>query len=568
MWAPAAAGVNVVIGEDRNAMTREAGGWWSAAIEGAGAGTDYLFSVDGGEPRPDPRSAHQPYGVDGPSRVVDHSAYEWSDTAWRGLPHSAAVIYELHVGTFTPEGTFDAATARLDHLSSLGVSAVELCPVNEFSGERGWGYDGVDLFAPHHGYGDPDSLKRFVDACHASGMAVILDVVYNHLGPAGNYLDTFGPYFTSRYSTPWGPAVNFDGPDSYEVRRFVADNVLLWLRDYRFDGLRIDAVHAILDMSAVNILEQVAAEVSELEATSGRTKFLIAESDLNDPRVVTERDANGYGIDAQWSDDFHHSLHALATGDQAGYYADFGSVGDLAKALTSAFVYDWRYSPFRARMHGRAPRGLPGHRFLAYMQDHDQVGNRARGERSSELMSPGLLKVAAALVIMSPFVPMLFMGEEWGARTPFQYFTSHPGEALGRAVSEGRRAEFAAFGWDTADVPDPQDPETFARSKLDWAELNHDSHCRILEWHRSLIELRRSEPDLNDFDLAGVSVAHSDEDRWLVLRRGSIVVACNFSQDPQMVPGPGSVEVLLASDEGGEQAAMAGESVLIYRTGP
>ena len=570
MWAPDAGRVDVVIGDERHAMQEHGRGWWRASIPSAGPGTDYMLSVDSGKPRPDPRSPWQPEGVQGPSRVVDGDSYTWRDAGWTGLPHSAAVIYELHVGAFTEEGTFDAAAERLDHLDELGVNAVELCPVNEFSGEWGWGYDGVDLFAPHHAYGDPDSLKRLVDACHARGLAVILDVVYNHLGPAGNYLSTFGPYFTDRYSTPWGQAVNFDGPGSYEVRRFVVDNALMWLRDYRFDGLRIDAVHAILDTSAVHILEQMAMEVAALEATTGRAKFLIAESDLNDPRVVRERGAGGYGVDAQWSDDFHHSLHALLTGERTGYYSDFGSVADVAKALRQAFVYDWRYSSFRRRMHGRAPIGLPGHRFLAYLQDHDQVGNRARGERSSALMSTSLLEVAAALVTTAPFVPMLFMGEEWGASTPFQYFTSHPDRELGRAVSEGRRREFRGFGWDPEKVPDPQDPETFRRSKLDWSEVDEEPHKAILEWHRGLIALRRSTPDLNDYDLAGVGVDYSEEGRWLVMSRGSIVVACNFSPDVRTVPVPEDAELLLASVRPGTNGprTLAGESVAVYRKAP
>ena len=379
-------------------------------------------------------------------------------------------IYELHVGTFSPEGTFDGAAARLDHLVDLGVDVVELLPVAQFPGRHGWGYDGVDLYAPHDPYGGPDGLKRLVDACHARGLAVVIDVVYNHLGPAGNYLAEFGPYFTDRYTTPWGTAVNLDGPDSDPVRDFVVGNALMWVRDYHADGLRLDAIHAIVDTSAVHILEELRAQVEALAAELGRQVFLIAESDLNDPKIVHRPELGGYGIDAQWSDDFHHALHAVLTGERTGYYADFGSLDHLAKSLRQAYVYDGGYSPHRRRRHGRSPAGLPPTRFLGYLQNHDQVGNRATGERSSMLLSTGLLKVAAAIVLLGPFVPMLFQGEEWAASTPFLYFTDHDDPELGEAVSEGRRREFAAFGWSPEQVPDPQAPETFEASVLRWDE--------------------------------------------------------------------------------------------------
>ncbi len=439
-------------------MNSEQNGYWRCDCSGAGHGTDYAFVLDGGDPLPDPRSPWQPYGVHGRSRVLDHSRFQWSDAGWRPPVLSSAVIYELHIGTFTPEGTFDSAVGRLEYLKQLGITHVELMPVAEFSGAWGWGYDGADLFAPHHAYGGPDGLKRFVDACHAAGLAVLLDVVYNHLGPSGNYLSRFGPYFTTRYSTPWGPAVNLDGAGSSEVRRFFCDNALMWLRDYHFDGLRIDAIHAFVDHSAVPFLEQLAGEVKRLQAHLGRSLVLIAESDLNDPRVVTPTEAGGYGIDAQWSDDFHHALHSVLTGERAGYYQDFGTLGDVARALENAFVFDGRHSLYRGRPHGRKPEGLPGWRFLGYLQTHDQVGNRAQGERSSRLMNVGRLKIGAAIVLCAPFIPMLFQGEEFGADTPFQYFTNHEEPELARAVSEGRRKEFAAFGWKVADIPDPQDP--------------------------------------------------------------------------------------------------------------
>jgi maltooligosyltrehalose trehalohydrolase len=378
----------------------------------------------------------------------------------------ASLIYELHVGTFSPEGTFDGVRAKLDHLVDLGVDAIELMPVAEFPGERGWGYDGVDLFAPHHTYGGPEGLARLVDACHARGVGVILDVVYNHLGPAGNFLERFGPYFTSAYATPWGKAINFDGPNSGPVRDFFCDNALFWLEDYHIDALRLDAIHAILDTSAKHILEELAERVDKLSSRLGRHLHLIAESDLNDPKIIRSRDAGGYGIDAQWSDDFHHALHAILTGERQGYYADFGSLADLASALTRGFVYGGRYSASRRRVHGRPLGGVPLGRLLGYMQTHDQVGNRAMGERSSALMNSSKLKIGAALVFVSPFVPMLFQGEEWAASSPFLYFTDHRDAELGRAVSEGRRREFATFGWRPQEIPDPQAAETFARSKL------------------------------------------------------------------------------------------------------
>jgi maltooligosyltrehalose trehalohydrolase len=431
----------------------------------------------------------------------------------------------------------------------LGVTHIELMPVAEFSGTHGWGYDGVDLYAPHHAYGEPDDLKRLVDATHARGLAVILDVVYNHLGPAGNYLARFGPYFTQRYATPWGEAINFDGPQSDEVRQFFCDNALMWLRDYHFDGLRIDAVHAILDTSAIHFLEQLACEVGELQAQTGRHLALIAESDLNDPRIIRPREIGGYGMHAQWSDDFHHALHCVLTGERAGYYRDFGSLADLAKALQRVFVYDGRYSAFRRRRHGRPPSGLSGHSFLGYLQTHDQIGNRAKGERSSHLMSAGRLKIAAALVLTAPFIPTLFQGEEWGATSPFLYFTDHDDPELARNVTEGRRREFAAFGWNPEEIPDPQAVETFERSKLKWSEHEAEPHAGLLAWHRRLIELRREIPALSDGRLDRVGVNFDEEGKWLVVRRGPVAVACNLNQMTRQVPvpaKPGS-RLLLAS---------------------
>ncbi|HEX7167845.1 MAG TPA: malto-oligosyltrehalose trehalohydrolase [Acidimicrobiales bacterium] len=559
VWAPkAATGVDVLLrdgGDDdgggggrRVAMEDAGGGWWQADVGDAGPGTRYSFSIDGGPGRPDPRSMSQPDGIDGPSEVVDHGAFEWTDDGWRGVPLASSVVYELHVGTFTPEGTFVAAIEKLPHLASLGVDVVELLPVAEFSGDRGWGYDGVDLFAPHHAYGGPDGLKRFVDAAHEAGIAVVIDVVYNHLGPAGNYLSEFGPYFTDKYATPWGLAVNVDAAGSDEPRRFFVDNALMWLRDYHADGLRLDAVHAIVDMSAVHLLEQIGLEVEALEVELGRDLFLIAETDLNDPRIVSRREVGGYGIDAQWNDDFHHCLHTILTGERAGYYESFGSIQQLATAYTRGFVFAGEHDAHRGRRHGRAPVGIPAWRFLGYLQNHDQVGNRAKGERSSHLLSTDQLRLAAALVLTSPFVPMLFMGEEWGATSPFQYFTDHPDPDLGRAVSEGRRSEFSYFGWAPEDVPDPQDPATFERSKLRWEEREDEPHASLLAWHRELIALRRSRRELGPGRFDDVEVNVSADEGWIVVGRGGVVIAANLSDRTVEVPVPqGKTRVLASS---------------------
>jgi maltooligosyltrehalose trehalohydrolase len=557
LWAPHAKQVELELGGGRHGMTAGEQGWWFAELPLTESNADYAFVLDGGDALPDPRSPWQPHGIHGRSRRVDHKAFSWTDQRWQAGPLSAAIVYELHVGTFTPEGTFTAVIEKLDHLVKLGITHIELMPVAEFSGNRGWGYDGADLYAPHHAYGGPDELKRLVGACHGRGLAVILDVVYNHLGPAGNYLGRFAPYFTERYVTPWGQAINFDGPDSDEVRRFVCDNALMWLRDYHFDGLRLDAVHALIDTSAIHLLEQLACEVTELEAQSGRHLVLIAESDLNDPRVVRAQEIGGYGIQAQWSDDFHHALHTVLTGERDGYYADFGSLADLAATLQRVFVYDGRHSAFRRRRHGRPAKGMLAHSFLGYLQNHDQIGNRAKGERSSHLLSVGKLKVAAALVLTAPFIPMLFQGEEWGASSPFLYFTDHEDPELGRLVTEGRRREFAAFSAHSEDVPDPQARESFERSKLVWSERNSNPHAELLDWHRRLISLRREVPALSDGRLDRIHVSFDEQAKWLVMARGAIAVACNLSERRQRAPvSTGSdARILLASEKEVQVAA-------------
>jgi maltooligosyltrehalose trehalohydrolase len=552
VWAPNAHEVTLHSSDQVLAMTKAAGGWWHVDAPFVQHGVDYAFAVDGNGPFPDPRSPWQPNGIHGFSRWVDHSLFGWTDAGWQQPPLGSAVIYELHLGTFTPEGTCEAAISRLDHLVALGITHVELMPVSQFSGDRGWGYDGVDLYAPHQAYGGPEGLKRLVDACHQRGLAVLLDVVYNHLGPAGNYLNQFGPYFTDRYATPWGEAINFDEQDSREVRQFFIDNAAMWLQDYHFDGLRIDAVHAILDTSATHFLEALASAVKNLEAALGRHLVLIAESDLNDPRVIRSPAVGGYGIHAQWNEDFHHALHAVLTGETQGYYKDFGTLGQLAKVLTRGLAYDGIYSAYRRRCHGRPATGICGTRFVGCLQNHDQVGNRALGERTSRLLSPGLLKIGAALVMTSAFVPMLFQGEEWGAATPFLYFTDHQESGLGEAVKKGRRKEFAAFGWEGQNIPDPQAEDTFVTSRLNWDELQQEAHNQMLAWHQSLIALRRSQGSLTDGIMDRVSVFYDETERWLTMIRGPVLIVCNFAASPRIISCAAAKgkTMVLSSEEG------------------
>ena len=568
VWAPRAQRMELETAGQRRQMNAGHGGWWSLEVPEAGPGTDYAFCIDGGEPRPDPRSPWQPHGVLGPSRTLDHAAFRWTDTHWQSRPLSSAVIYELHVGTFTAEGTFESAISKLDYLADLGITHLELLPVNEFTGTRGWGYDGVDLFAPHHAYGGPEGLKQLVDAAHAKGLGVIIDVVYNHFGPEGCFLQQFGPYLTDKHQTAWGAAVNYDAQDCTEVRRFVVDNALMWLRDYHADGLRLDAVHAYMDESATHILEELSEAVGDLEANLGRHLFLIAESDLNNPRIVHHREVGGYGLDAQWSDDFHHALHVTLTGEQFGYLADFSGFQDLATALRQAFVYDGRHSRFRGRVHGRPAVGLSGHKFLAYLQNHDQIGNRATGQRIGHLVSPGRQMIGAALTLASPFVPMLYMGEEWAASSPFQYFCHMQDPELARAVCEGRRREFGAFGWDP-EVPDPQAESTFAASKLKWDEMEHEPHAGVLAFYRRLIQLRRTNPDLGNGHMDRVQVRYDQDDGWLIVVRGAIGVLCNLSGHPRRLPlYPAQPPELLASSGpgvrvDGEHVELPPESVAV-----
>ncbi|HET8616699.1 MAG TPA: malto-oligosyltrehalose trehalohydrolase [Actinomycetales bacterium] len=598
VWAPDARSVDVQLGAGtelvEHALQRRADGWWGIEVESAGHGTDYAFRVDDGPGTPDPRSAWQPDGVHGPSRVFDPGRHLWHDHGWAGPQGGAGVLggllYELHVGTVTPQGTLAAAEQRLDALVDLGVDVVELMPVAAFPGRWGWGYDGVQPYAVHEAYGGPGALQHFVDACHQRGLGVCLDVVYNHLGPSGNYLSRFGPYFTDRHHTPWGEAVNLDGPGSDEVRRWVVDNALRWFGDFHVDALRLDAVHELKDDSPRHVLAQLSDETAALSARLGRPLGLIAESDLNDPRTVApttraagpssapsvhestqavalttglgltggldvvippvpaeslavgrgsaSRTAGGLGMTAQWDDDLHHALHALLTGERQGYYADFGSLEVLAKCLTEVFRHDGCWSSFRQQVWGhpvdRATQD--GRRFVGYLQTHDQVGNRATGDRISASVTPGQLAIGAALVLTSTFTPMVFMGEEWAASTPWQFFTDFDDPQLAEAVREGRRAEFADHGWAADAVPDPQSPTTRDASVLDWGEREHGLHGRVLDWYRSLVALRRRSPQLRSGRLDEVQVRWDDASRWLVVARPGWRVACNLAETRQPVP--------------------------------
>jgi maltooligosyltrehalose trehalohydrolase len=541
VWAPqASSGVELLLGDERVALTRDDGGWWRASAPAA-PGAPYWFSLDGGDPRPDPRSRRLPEGPHGASAVFDPTGFAWTDEQWSGVELSDSVIYELHVGTFTAEGTLDAALARLDHLVDLGVTLVELLPLASFPGVNGWGYDGVAPYAVHEPYGGPEALQRFVDACHAKGLGVCLDVVYNHLGPDGNYLGEFGPYFTDRYETPWGWALNLDGPQSDPVHAFVVDNALMWLRDFHVDALRLDAVHELYDSRALPVLEDLSQQVDALAAEVGRPLTLIAESDRNDPSTVSPRGpggAGGTGLHAQWADDIHHGLHAALTGESQGYYGDFATPGALTKVLTTPFFHDGTWSSFRGRSHGRPVdrAHTPGWRFVASLQTHDQVGNRMTGERLSHLLSPGVLACGAALLLTSAYTPMLFMGEEWGASTPWQYFTDHTDPELAKAVQEGRKNEFASHGWDRDEVPDPQAPETVEHSRLDWDEVHTGTHGRLLDWYRSLIALRHRASELHDGRLDAVEVQHDVESGVLVMTRGRYRTVVNLADDERSVP--------------------------------
>ncbi|TVQ21381.1 MAG: malto-oligosyltrehalose trehalohydrolase [Spirochaetaceae bacterium] len=544
VWAPDASTMEVSINDVLFPMEREQPGsddrgYWTLGDPQDGTpirdGDRYAFSVDGGPLRPDPRSRRQPDGVHAPSqwtvRAPESMPAGYAPPAW-----ATAVVYELHIGTFSTDASFDGAIGHLDDLVALGVTYVDVMPVASASGARGWGYDGVALYSVSESYGGPDGLRRFVAACHERGLGVLMDVVYNHLGPEGNYLGEFGPYFTDAYRTPWGSAINLDGSGSDEVRSFLIDNARQWMRDYGCDGLRIDAVHALYDHTAYHFLEELSVATERLSVDLGRSLVLVAESDSNDPRLVTPRAYGGYGIDAQWSDDFHHALHVALTGEQHGYYAGFAGIDDLATSLRDVYVHAGDHAQSRGRRHGRPVANLPGERFLAYSQNHDQVGNRGQGERMCHLVDPERAKIAAALTILSPMVPMLFQGEEWAASTPFLYFTDHGDPALAQAVREGRRREFSGFGLDPDQIPDPQEHGTYRASVLDWTERSRSPHADMLEWYTALLALRREEADLRYADRTRVSVECDSAAGWLHLRRGCIHLHATFIDAPVVLP--------------------------------
>jgi maltooligosyltrehalose trehalohydrolase len=557
VWAPDAQSVEVRLVEPTEKlipMTRDRRGYWSAAAPEVAPGARYFYrlrkeSPDAPIDRPDPASRHQPDGVHGPSKVTG-GAFAWADDAWRGIPLQKYILYELHIGAFTLEGTFDAAIARLPDLVELGVTAIEIMPVAQFAGDRNWGYDGVLPFAVQDSYGGPDGLKRLVDAAHRAGLAVVLDVVYNHLGPEGNYLSDFGPYFTDRYRSPWGMAMNFDGPGSDEVRRYFIENAAYWLRDFHIDALRLDAVHAMLDFSAGTFLEELAAVVAREAVELNRQVFLIAESDLNDARVVRTTEEHGFGLDAQWADDLHHALHALLTGERQGYYEDFAgapgqapSVRLLAAALADGVIYQGQYAPARGRRHGNSFAGIPGRRLVVCSQNHDQVGNRMMGDRLATLVSPARLKLAAAVVLLSPYLPLLFMGEEYGETNPFLYFISHSDLDLVKAVQQGRKEEFAAFmAGHEGEPPDPAAPETFARSKLDWDRARHNRHAELRELYKSLIGLRKAVPALRQLSKESQEVIAFEDERAIAVRRwfgeSQALAVFNFSEQDIAVRVP------------------------------
>jgi maltooligosyltrehalose trehalohydrolase len=556
VWAPNAGKVAVRYGDSSGSsgsapstvpLVAGVDGWWSVTAD-VDPHTTYGFLLDDAEePIADPCSRWQPDGVSGLSRIFDPSEFEWTDQQWTGRPLGGGLIYEMHIGTFTPEGTFDAAIDRLDHLVDLGVSFVELLPVNAFNGVHNWGYDGVFWYAVQHSYGGPEGYLRFVDACHAHGLAVIQDVVYNHFGPAGLVHHEYGPYLHQTNVSTWGLLINLDGEQSDPVREHIVENTLMWLRDYHVDGLRLDAVHALVDHRAVHILEEIAEEVDALAVHLNRPLSLIAESDLNDPRLISHRSAGGYGLTAQWSDDFHHVAHVALTGERVGYYGDFGSMESLAKVYTGAYFHARSWSSFRGRVHGKPidERSTETWRFVVYAQNHDQIGNRAAGDRLASSLAPEDLALAAVLVMTAPFTPMLFMGEEWAAATPWQFFTSHPDEGLGELTAQGRHKEFARMGWDASLVPHPQDPETFRRSKLDWSERDKPANAAVLKLYRDLARIRRERTELTDPRFLRTAVRYDEGERWLLLDRHGVQVAFNFGDDEQRVPFAANSPTLL-----------------------
>lgn len=544
VWAPHRDQVALKISEPQDqliSMERQESGYWYVSVPDLPAGCRYVYQLDSDIERPDPASHFQPETVHTASQVIDHRAFTWTDGEWSGIPLDEMIIYELHVGTFTPAGTFSAIIPRLQVLKDLGVNTLELLPVAQCPGGRNWGYDGVYPFAVQRAYGGPEGLKQLVNTCHEMGLAVIMDVVYNHLGPEGNYLRDFGPYFTDKYHTPWGSAVNFDDADSDGVREFFIQNALYWLDLYHIDGLRLDAVHAIYDFSAYPFLKELADRVKQFSETSGYKRYVIAESDLNDVRIINPPEKGGFGHDSQWCDDFHHAVHTLLTREQEGYYIDFGHLQDLEKAFREGYIVSGQHSKSRGRRHGNSSIDRPGRQFVVCIQNHDQIGNRMLGDRLSQLVSYEGLKLGAATMLLSPFVPMLFMGEEYGEEAPFLYFVSHTDPDLVEAVRQGRKREFQAFTWQ-GEVPDPQSEETFQRSVLQWEKRLEGKHQVLWELYRTLIGLRRSIPALATLDKTALSTQRWDPDMTLWIHRwqglSQVGVLLNYSQDRSVEVAP------------------------------
>jgi maltooligosyltrehalose trehalohydrolase len=577
VWAPHARTVALKLleGDTIVPLHQSERGYFSTVRSNISPGSLYLYQLDGGLFRPDPASRSQPDGVHGPSQVVSQ-AFAWSDAGWRGLPLQKFIQYELHVGTFTTKGTFDAITEHLDELVELGITAIEIMPVGQFPGERNWGYDGVYPYAVQNSYGGVNGLKALVNDCHRRGLAVVLDVVYNHLGPEGNYFGDFGPYFTDRYRTPWGQALNFDGPMNDEVRRFFIENALYWITEFHIDALRLDAVHAIMDQSAHPFLEELGIAVHQQAAQLNRHIHLIPESAANDARVIRSRDGGGLGLDAQWSDDFHHALRTLLTGERTGYYQDFGELDHLTTALREGWTYAGEYSAYRQRRHGNSPHDIPAQRFVVFSQNHDQVGNRMLGERLPQLVGFDELKLAAGLVLLSPFLPLLFMGEEYAEVAPFQYFVSHSDPQLIDAVRRGRNEEFAAFRWQ-GEAPDPQDPETFVRSKLDRSQRDHGEHRVLYSFYKELIRLRKTVPALAHLSKSDMTIWSDAKNGDLFIRRWKeqrhVLIVCRFgktSECSNIAVPPGRWRTLIDSHDArwlGTGTPLGGEIVSQGHTG-
>lgn len=555
VWAPEAKQVEIKLEEASLLLSQQEYGYWGLVTTSIKPGDQYQIVLDGGNPLPDPASLSQPEGVHGPSQALDLRAYTWTDQSWQPLPLDQYIIYELHTGTFTSEGTFEAMEQKLDYLTDLGITAIEIMPVAQFPGNRNWGYDGVFPYAVQNSYGGAAALQHLVDQCHQKGIAVILDVVYNHLGPEGNYLGEFGKYFTDKYHTPWGGAVNLDDAWCDGMRRYIVENVLMWFRDFHIDALRLDAVHALKDFSPKHILREIREAVDKLSDETGRPYYLIAEMDLNDNRFVAPLEEGGYGMDAQWIDEFHHALRVTAGGDRNGYYSDFEGIHDLAKAYKDAYVYDGQFSPHRKKFFGTKADSEFGQQYVVFSQNHDHIGNRMLGERTSQLVSFEMQKLLAGAVLVSPYLPLLFMGEEWSEANPFQYFVSHTDPELAEAVRKGRKAEFAAFHLE-GEAPDPMSPDTFEQSRVQWNLLGQDPHQTMLRYYQQLIRLRKQQPALRHLLRRQLSVEANEAQQTLLLHRWHegqhILCLMNFSAEPQSMTLPQQgqpwVKVLDSSD--------------------